>query len=438
MSSESIGIGLIGCGTVGQGVVKMLAEQGEAYARRLGRPIELRKVLVRDAGMDRGVALAEGVLTDDVDAFFATEGMSIVLEAAGGLDPVGGYVVRALESGRHVVTANKALLAARGADLFALARSKGVSIAFEASCGGGMPILSAVKFGLASNRIDAVYGILNGTCNYILTQMLEGGESYDDALQAAQELGYAEADPELDVNGADAAQKLAIIASLAFGVCVAEEDVSHVGIDGLDSRDIGYGESLGYSIKLLAIGERVNGGLSLGVEPCFISQHSPLTQVRLSYNALSVFGHAVGHSMSYGHGAGQMPTASAMVSDVLNVASGWYPHAFKTMNLWPDQQDKAVVVGPEALESRFYLRVNVTDEPGVMARIVKALGDEGISISSVVQNEGAGDDDPYVPVVITTHKARRGAVSQALTQMGTMDVVHGEPVCLRIADLPEG
>jgi homoserine dehydrogenase len=429
---------MIGFGTVGQGVVKMLDEQAEAYARRLARPIVLRSVLVRNASAPREVALPEGVLTDDPDAFFGAEGVSIVVEAAGGLDPIGGYVIRALEAGKHVVTANKALLAARGAELFALARSKGVSIAFEASCGGGMPILEQIKFGLASNRINAVYGILNGTCNYILTQMLENGQSYDDALADAQELGYAEADPELDVNGADAAQKLAIIASLAFGVCVNEKDVSHVGIDGLDGRDIGYGASLGYGVKLLAIGERVGDGLALGVEPCFISTSSPLTQVRLSYNALSVFGHAVGHSMSYGHGAGQMPTASAMVSDILNVASGWYPHAFEVMRLWPDQQDRAVIVGAESLESRFYLRVNVTDRPGVMAKIVKALGDQEISISAVVQNEGSGDGAPGVPVVITTHRARRGSVQQAIAQIGTMDVVHGEPICIRIADLPEG
>ncbi len=387
----SIGVGMIGCGTVGGGVAKLLREMGDLYAQRLGKRLELRRVLVRDAAKATRTGLVEPArLTADPEAFFATRDMPIVIEVAGGQGAISDYARRALTLGKHLVTANKSMLAAEGAELFALARAKGISIAFEASCGGGIPIITAMQFGLMANRIDALYGILNGTCNYILTEMVQRGKPYAQALGEAQEKGFAEADPALDVSGRDTAQKLAVLASLAFGVRVRGDQVWSEGIDNLDVADIRFGVELGYNIKLLAIGERtklssvqrpassvknqkhvpdtghwtLDTGLSLRVHPCFIQGSLPLAQVHGSFNALSVYGHANGHTHYYGRGAGQMPTASAVVSDLLNVAAGWYPQAFAGMNLWADRQAEARLVDAADLTSRYYLRVNAKDVPG--------------------------------------------------------------------------
>lgn len=436
LSTEALHIGIIGCGTVGQGVIKLLQEQRDTYADRLGRPIDVARVLVRNRAAAREIDLPEGVLTDDPDAFFADERIEVLVEAAAGGDAVSNLLRRALNRKLPVVTANKALLATEGADLLALARQNNVCIAFEASCGGGIPILAALKFGLAANRVRGVYGILNGTCNYILTQMNDSGAAYTDALLEAQELGFAEADPTLDVSGADAAQKLAIIASLAFGVDVKEHQVACQGVDQVRIDDMIYGSELGYVLKLLAIAERHNGGLVLRVAPCFVHADEPLAQVRQSFNAISVFGHAVGHTMFYGRGAGQMPTASAVVSDLLNVASGWYRHAFNQLQIWPDQHQPIHAIDPDQVQARYYLRVTARDEPGVMASIAHVLGEHGISISAILQHEG--DDASWVPVVITTHHAREGAVRRATEQIAQLQLVSGQPIRIRILDLPEG
>ncbi len=437
MTDTPIGVGMIGCGTVGGGVAHLLTEQAELYARRVGRPIELRRVLVRDVKRgDRDSAVPTDLLTDDADAFFATDDMPIVVEVAGGTGVIGQHVRRALETGRHVVTANKSLLAADGADLFALARQNNVSIAFEASCGGGIPIVTALKFGLMANRIDAMYGILNGTCNYILTQMTQRDTAYSDALSEAQELGFAEADPTLDVSGRDAAEKLAILASLGFGVRAHESQVWSEGIDTLDLADIRFGAELGYDIKLLAIGERRNEGVSLRVHPCFVHKDEPLAQVHGSFNALSVFGHAVGHTMYFGRGAGRLPTASAVVSDLLNVASGWYTQAFSTLNIWPDRTEPVAPLDPADLISRFYLRIQALDVPGVMAKVSTILGDFGISLSAILQHESAAGE--FVPLVVTTHAAKQGDVLDALDRLTALDEIDCRPVCIRIVDLPAG
>jgi homoserine dehydrogenase len=443
--SSQIGVGLIGCGTVGAGVAKLLRDNASLYAHRLGgvTPV-LQRVLVRDTAKAVATGLVPASLvTADADAFFATPDMPIVIEVAGGAGPISVYVRRALTAGKHVVTANKSLLASEGADLFALARKHHVSIAFEASCGGGIPIITAIQFGLMANRIDALYGILNGTCNYILTEMTQKAKSYATALKEAQDAGFAEADPTLDVSGRDAAQKLAVLASLAFGVRVNGDQVWSEGIDKLDLVDIRLAAELGYEIKLLAIGERTRGSdstteskLSLRVHPSFVSKRIPLAQVHGSFNALSVFGSANGHTMYYGRGAGQLPTASAIVGDLLNVASGWYPKAFASMNLWSDAQAPAVVADPDELLSRFYIRMNAMDVPGVMAKVSSILGEAGISLSSILQHEvNAGQ---FVPLVVTTHLARQGAVRAALLRIGKLSVIEGQPVCVRIVDLPLG
>ena len=437
MPEQPIGVGMIGCGTVGGAVAQLLREEAALYAHRAGRPIQLRRVLVRDTQRAATQSNVDPqLLTDDADAFFADDDMPIVIEVAGGRDQVSQYVRRALEAGKHVITANKALLAAEGPDLFKLARQHDVSIAFEASCAAGIPCITALQQGLMANRIQGLYGILNGTCNFILSAMTGRGEPYQDALKQAQELGYAEADPTLDVSGADAAQKLAILASLAFGVTVREQQVRTQGIDTLELEDVRFGRELDYDIKLLAIAERreSDGAVSVGVEPCFIHDHELLAKVTGPGNALSVYGHAVGHTMYYGPGAGGMPTASAIVSDLLNVASGWYPRAFSQMRLTPDVNGDAEIVPAEQLRSRYYLRVNALDVPGTMAKITSILGESRISLSAVMQHES--EPGQFVPVVISTHAANRGDVDQAMARIRGLDVIRGEPRVLRIVDIP--
>lgn len=436
-NEQPLGIGMIGCGTVGGGVAELLRDQADLYSARLGRPVQLKSVLVRDASRVRSDAVPSGVVTTDADTFFATPDMPIVLEVAGGTGAISQLVRRSLEAGKHVVTANKALLAVEGPDLFTLARQHNACIAFEASCGGGMPIITSLLFGMMANRIDALFGILNGTCNYILTEMTQKGKTYNEALTEAKELGFAEADPTLDVSGMDASQKLAVLASLAFGVSATESDVHCHGIDDLELDDIRFGAELGYDIKLLAIAERLNANkLSLRTQPCFIHKNEQLARVDGSFNALSVYGHATGHVMTYGRGAGKLPTASAVVSDLLNVASGWYPRACEDLHLLADRHDQVELVNPDDLEGRYYLRVNALDVPGVMASVSTILGDSGISLGALLQHESNVGE--FVPVVIVTHQAKQGAVREALKTIESLDVIAGKPVFIRIVDLPKG
>jgi len=438
VTESAIGVGLIGCGTVGGGVAKLLRDQADLYEQRIGRPIVLRRLLdkEKDRVIQSGLADA-AVVTDDVDSFFETPDMQVVIELAGGTGAASVFVKRALQAGKHIVTANKALLAEQGPELFGLARENNASIAFEASCGGGIPCVTALTFGLMANQIDALYGILNGTCNYILTEMTGKGKDYSTALADAQKLGYAEADPTLDVTGGDTAHKIAILASLGFGVNITGDQVPARGVDGLDLNDIQFGDELGYDIKLLAIAERQPDGesISVGVEPCFIHKTDLLAQVGGAFNALSVYGHAVGHTLYYGAGAGQMPTASAVVADLMNIAAGWYPQAFQSMKLTPDLHAPAKLASPDSLVSRYYLRINAMDKPGVIAQATAALGNAGISLSAVLQHEtNAGS---YVPVVIVTHKAAHGDLLEAVKQIESMQVIEGPPVVIRIVDFPD-
>jgi len=312
-----------------------------------------------------------------------------------------------------------------------------VSVAFEASCGGGIPCVTPLTCGLMANRKDGLFGILNGTCNYILTEMTTGGKTYDQALAEAQAAGFAEADPTMDVSGADAAQKLAILASLAFGVKIGGGDVPTIGVDGLDLKDIGFGDELGYDVKLLATAERWPGEqwVNAAVQPCFIKKDELLAQVGGAYNALSVHGHAVGHTLYYGQGAGQMPTASAVVSDLLGVVSGWVPAAFSNLRLTPDLNPAAPLLDREDTESAYYLRMETIDEPGVMAQVTSILGSKGISLSAVLQHESKAGE--VVSLVVTTHMTRLGDVEQAAKEIAQLEPIQGEPVIIRVIDMPE-
>lgn len=434
MSNEkTVGVALLGAGIVGGGVAKILRESREMILCRTGLVFDIRHVVVRDAKKYD----ASLPLTTDAAKAIDDPSVSIVVEVMGGTTVAADCIERALKAGKIVVTANKALLAIRGPELFALARKHNTAILFEASCCGGIPIINALQRGLVANRINAMMGIVNGTCNFILTRMSRNGWSYADALKEAQKLGFAEADPTLDVSGRDAAQKLAILASIAFDARIAEADVHVEGIDSLDASDITFAKQLGYVIKLLAIAERGEGDkLFLRVHPSLVHEDDVLADVNDSFNAVSVYGHAVGHAVFYGRGAGQMPTASAVVSDIVSAAMGIEVERFKHLKALPDATAAVKVQPLEQLKSRFYLRVMVLDEPGVIAQVATSLGKHGISLSSIHQRETDPAGTNTVPLVITTHAATEGSIRNALREIDALKVVRPASKCLRIVDAP--
>jgi len=433
--NEPVGIGLAGCGTVGGAVATLLTSES-ATLGRLRRPVRLRHIHDVDFTRGRQLQLDEKLFTERLDAMLDDPGVQVIVELIGGLTDARDVMERAIRAGKHVVTANKALLAHHGAELFALARQRGVCIGFEASCVGGVPVVQAVCDGLVANRIDAMYGIVNGTCNYILTSMTQRGLGYAEALAQAQADGLAEADPTLDVSGHDSAHKLAILAALAFGRRVEIDAVSTEGIDALELIDIQYGQELGYVIKLLAIAQRQEQGLSLRVRPAFISRTHPLAWVSGPFNAVSVYGDATGHTLYYGRGAGAKPTASAVLADIASITVGSAQRRFAQVRIWPDQCPPAEQVPVEAVRSRYYIRVLCQDRPGVLARIATVLGDNNISILSVLQHEPppASARPDCVPVVITTHQASEGAVRKAIVQVDQLDVIKAATVCIAIVD----
>jgi homoserine dehydrogenase len=426
-----VGIALLGAGVVGRGVLDVLRQQATLLTARTGLTPVVRHVVARSAKPE----LKDYRVGTDVDAAIRDPAVSIVVEVMGGIDGPARHVAAALRAGKHVVTANKAMLAERGPELFALAKANGVSIGFEASCGGGIPIIDALTRGLIGNRIDALFGIINGTCNYILTQMSQRGQPYADALADAQKIGFAEADPTLDVSGRDAAQKLAILATLAFNAQVREGDLGVSGIDTLETDDIQFAKELGYAIKLLAIAERTSGGLDLRVHPTLVHKGDLLADVNGGFNAISVYGSAIGHQLFYGRGAGSLPTASAVVADLFGVAMGTIPHAFERLNVFPGQVPDATVLPKERSRSRFYLRMMTRDEPGVLAQVTQALSRRGISVSGVFQRE-VQEGTKLVPIIVTTHTAGWGDVQAALAEIDALPTVDRPTVCWRILERP--
>jgi homoserine dehydrogenase len=423
---------MLGCGVVGTGVARILREEGALIAARTGRQLDIAHVIVRDANKNR--AHSDLPFHSDPEKAIDDPKTKIVVELMGGTDAAAKYVERALRLGKPVVTANKSLLASRGPQLFKLAREHKTCIAFEASCAGGIPIIDALTRGLVANRIDALVGIVNGTCNFILTQMTRHGWAYRDALAEAQKLGFAEADPTMDVSGRDAAQKLAILASLAFNALVSEADIDVEGIDKLQDAEIKYAGELGYVVKLLAMARRRGEKISLRVHPTLVKRDDVLADVNGSFNAISVYGHALGHALFYGRGAGQMPTASAVVADLVHVALGITQLSFSQLRIFPDQVAAARVLPPAEEKGRFYLRLAARDEPGVLAQVTRVLGEKGISLSAILQHESGSAQ--AVPVVITTHMAREGSVRAALEEIDKLGAIHPPTVCLRILDQP--
>ncbi|MBN1816878.1 MAG: homoserine dehydrogenase [Sedimentisphaerales bacterium] len=436
MIEKPVRVGLVGFGTVGSGVARLLLDNADSIQARTGVRLELACVVDVDTASPRPVNLPDGLLTNDLHRLLNDESISIGIELVGGTTIAKDIQLAMLAAGKHVVTANKALLAEHGPALFAAARSAGKCIAFEASCAGGIPIVSVLRSGLAANHISAIYGILNGTCNYILSNMTAKHEDFQSALSQAQQKGYAEADPTLDINGSDTAHKLAILGSLAFGYEIPLDAIYVEGIEQISVDDIRCGLEMGYVIKLLAIGVKRDHKISLRVHPCFIHEDSLLAQVNGPFNAISVFGHAVGNTMYYGRGAGMMPTASAVVADIIEIALGNSPKIFSNLQLRPVAQARQAMEDIGQITSRFYMRVMAKDQPGVVATYGKILGDHGISISGALQHEGKG---PYntVPVIITTHPTLQANMTAALQELCKTNVVSGEPACIRIIDIPE-
>ena len=463
MSSEPLGVVLVGCGTVGGGVAKILLEHADRLARRAGRPVVLRRVVVRDPSRARPVAIPAGLLTTDLTAAITDPAAHVVAELIGGTSLAKKVVLDALAAGKHVVTANKALLAEAGTEIFEAARKVERVVCFEAAVAGGVPIIRALGESLAANQVTAIQGILNGTSNFILTGMAEKGLTYRAALAEAQRLGYAEADPTLDVDGSDAAHKLAVLAQIAFGVAARPHQIERQGIDTLDPMDIRFASELGYTIKLLAeawtsestqadrsTSRPVGNGSSpsrsedvasselktvaLHVAPVLLRHTDLLAQVRGAYNAIVVHGDLVGETLYQGPGAGMMPTASSVAADLIDLAVGRAQRTFAVARLWAKECKGFTVEPTERVRSRFYLRLLVADRPGVLADVTRILADEQISISSVVQHEaGEGGDQP-VPLVIVTHYAQTGRFRAALGKINCLSVVAVPAVFYSVGD----
>jgi homoserine dehydrogenase len=427
-------VAIVGLGTVGTGVARMLVDYGARLTRHAGRELVLSQVVVKDPHKRREIRLPDGIVSADLSRVTGDPQIKVVVMLIGGLEPARTIALELLDSGKDLVTANKALLAAHGAELFDRARELGRSIAFEASVAGGIPIITAISQCLSANQIESIHAILNGTSNYILTQMETHGQSYADAVGEAQRLGYAEADPAMDVDGSDTAQKLAILAHLAFGARADWTTIPRQGIDALDVADLRYAKELGYRVKLLAVAKLTPAGLELHVSPTLVKVGTPLAEVRGAYNAISIVGDAVGPVFFSGLGAGQMPTASAVVADLIDTVVGRAAITFRTLELWSDAGARVAVSDYRNVSDRYYLRFNVADQPSVLAEIAGLLGKEEISIASVIQHEAEEESLRIVPLVIMTHKTTEGAMCRAIEAIDRLPFMRNKSVRMPVRD----
>jgi homoserine dehydrogenase len=432
---QEIKIGLLGFGTVGTGVAKLLMNNGALIEEKLGVRLVLKRIADLDITTDRGLALPAGMLTTDVDEVLNDPEIAIVIELIGGYNPSKRFVLSAIEQGKHVVTANKALLAVHGEDIYAAAARKGVEVLFEAAVGGGIPVLSAIKGNMAANNFATVFGILNGTCNYILTKMTQEGADFAEVLQKAQKLGYAEADPTFDIEGVDTAHKLSLLLSLCFGTRVTFDDIYTEGISSISAIDVNFARDFGYKIKLLAIGKRDGDRIEARVHPTMIPVNYPLADVDGVFNAIRLTGDFVGPVMFYGRGAGMEPTASAIVGDLMDISRNLKAGiGRRTAPLgYLEDNVKALGIKPMGeIVSRYCLRFSTLDKPGVLAKIAGALGWHGISIESMIQKgRSAGET---VPIVIMTHEAQEQSVRDALTEIDALDFIREKSKLIRIED----
>lgn len=429
--TKPVRVGLLGCGTVGGGVVRILHERGDELAARVGAPIEVKRVLVRDPSKEREPAVQASWITTDPEEVLADPDIDVVVEVVGGEADALRFIRRGIGAKKAVVTANKLVLAVHGRELLEAAVDAGVDLAFEAAVGGGIPIVRTLREAFASDRIDAMVGILNGTSNYVLTRMLDDGLTMDDAVADAQRLGYAEADPSMDIGGVDAAHKLAILSLLGFGVATDHDAFAVEGLEAVEPVDHRFAERFGYRIKPLAIGRRHDdGGIELRVHPALVRERSVLANVSGVLNAVLLEGASVGPSLVYGRGAGALPTAVSVVSDVMDVARS---HVAGVAGL-STRSIHYRTGTPRPLgdvETRYYVRFTVRDEPGVMARLAGALGAAGVSIEQLVQ-DGLAKPGQAVPVVLLTHLARERAVREALEALNPESFLVRPPLVLRI------
>ncbi|NIP74436.1 MAG: homoserine dehydrogenase [Gammaproteobacteria bacterium] len=434
---KPVKVGLLGLGTVGGGTFDVLKRNAEEITRRAGRGIAITHVAALKVSEERRRALGDARLTDDAFAVVDDPEVHIVVELIGGYEPARELVLRAIANGKHVVTANKALIAMHGNEIFEAAHEQGVMVAFEAAVAGGIPIIKAIREGLAGNHIEWVAGIINGTGNFILTEMRDKGRDFDEVLAEAQRLGYAEADPTFDVEGIDAAHKLTILASIAFGVPLQFDKAYTEGISHITPEDVGYAEELGYRIKHLGITRRLAEGIELRVHPTLIPDRRLIANVDGVMNAVLVYGDAVGPTLYYGAGAGSEPTASAVVADLVDVTrvltadpENRVPHlAFQ-----PDALSDLPILPMEEVETAYYLRMQAHDRPGVMAEVTRVLGDLEISIEAMLQKEPAPGEDT-VPVIMLTHRVRERQIDQAIRQIEAFDAIVGKVTRIRLEHL---
>jgi len=432
---KEIKIGLLGFGTIGAGVVKLLKANAGLIEEKTGARVSLKAIADLDITTDRGVCIEGITLTRNADEVLTDPEISVVIELIGGYEPARSFALKAIAHGKHLVTANKALLAVHGEEIYAAARTHGVEVLFEAAVGGGIPVLSAIKGNMAANRFATVLGIVNGTCNYILTRMTQEGADFADVLKSAQELGYAEADPTFDIEGVDTAHKLCLLLSLCFGTRVDLKDIYSEGITSVSSEDVDFAKSFGYRIKLLAIGKRDGDLIEARVHPTMIPIDYPLADVHGVFNAIRLTGDFIGPVMFYGRGAGMDATASAVVGDVVDLARNM--EAGVSRRCAPlgylDQKVAQLAIKPIGeIVSKYYIRFQALDRPGVLARIAGALGSGGISIASMVQS--ARSESETVPIVIMTHEAREADVRRALAEIDGFDVIRDKSNFIRIED----
>jgi len=434
-SLKPVKIGICGLGTVGGGSFNVLKRNAEEIARRAGRGIEVAQIATRHANprCDTG----DTPITDDVFAVAENPEIDIIVELIGGYTLARELVLRAIDNGKHVVTANKALIAVHGNEIFAKAREKGVIVAFEAAVAGGIPVIKAIREGLAGNRINWLAGIINGTGNFILTEMREKGRAFEDVLKEAQALGYAESDPTFDVEGIDAAHKLTILASIAFGIPLQFDKAYTEGITKLTTADVNYAEALGYRIKHLGMARRTEAGIELRVHPTLIPADRLIANVNGVMNAVMVNGDAVGSTLYYGAGAGMEPTASAVVADLVDVARALTTdphHRVPHLAFQADALSDHPILPIGACESAYYLRIQAKDHPGVLAQVATILSERGINIESIMQKE-AEEQDGLVPVILVTHRVVEQRIDDAIAALEHLEDVVGKVVRIRVEQL---
>ncbi|MGC9141320.1 MAG: homoserine dehydrogenase [Caldimicrobium sp.] len=427
-----IKVALLGFGTVGQGVYELLMKNGYIFEKKLGIQIVIKKILVRDVKKKREVKVPPELFTTNFEEILRDEEIAIVCELMGGLEPAKSYILKSLFQGKQVVTANKAVLAESGAEIFEMARSKGAFLGFEASVGGGIPVIKTLNEALIGNQIERITGIINGTTNYILTRMLEQNISFEKALDEAKAKGYAEADPSLDLKGLDSAHKISILGSLAFGIYIPFDKVYIEGIENIDLMDLKFARSFGYVIKLIAEVKRDRDKIEIRVHPALIPRNHILTSVRLNYNAIFIRGDFVGDILLYGLGAGKEPTASAVVSDIIS-ATEYLLSKKSPLIPYPSIKEDLKIKSIKECIFKYYFRFSAIDRPGVLSKIAGILGKYGISIASVVQI-GRQKRKGAVPIVMLTHEAKEERVERALAEIDTLEVLKGKTKRLRIIE----